>query len=216
MPDGHDSPDGRCYLDIMNEPNATITRFYRWNAPIYDLTRWVIHRGRPAAVDALELEPGDRVLEIGCGTGLNFARLQSKVGDTGRIVGVDLSTDMLARARRRQSPNVELICEDASSLALDRQFDGVLLTYALTIIPDWQTAIARAFEHLTGDGRLVVLDFGRTNRALAIHRRLFDWYLALNHVHSDRDIGGELRRHTDRVEILRPTTAYATLLRCRK
>lgn len=197
----------------MSEPNAIIARFYRWNAPIYDLTRWVILRGRRAAVDALELEPGDGVLEIGCGTGLNFARLRSKVGDAGRIVGVDLSAAMLARARRRQSPNIELICEDAAVLALDERFHGVLLTYTLTIIPDWQAAVGRAFEHLAGSGRLVVLDFGHTNRALAFHRRLFDCYLALNHVHTDRDIAGELRRHTDRVDILRPTTACATLLR---
>ncbi len=197
----------------MSEPNATITRFYRWNAPIYDLTRWVILRGRRAAVDALELKPGDGVLEIGCGTGLNFSRLRSKVGDAGRIVGVDLSADMLARARRRQSPNIELIRGNAAVLALDKRFDGVLLTYALTIIPDWQAAVRRAFEHLAPGGRLVVLDFGHTDHRRAFHRRLVDWYLALNHVRPDRDIAGDLRRHTDRVDILRPTTAYATLLR---
>ena len=168
----------------------------------------------PSCVTGL---PANRLLSrrptIGSPCRLNFARLRSKVGEAGRIVGVDLSADMLARARRRLSPNVELIREDAAVLALDKQFHGVLLTYALTIIPDWQAAVGRAFEHLAPGGRLVVLDFGHTDHRWAIHRRLFDCYLALNHVHSDRDIAGELRRHTDRVEVLRPTPAYATLLR---
>ncbi|MCH8156206.1 MAG: hypothetical protein IID18_00380 [Nitrospinae bacterium] len=86
----------------------------------------------------------------------------------------------------------------------------------MTIIPEWQAAVGKAFEHLAPGGRLVVLDFGHTDHRLALHRRLFDRYLALNHVHTDRDLAGELGRHTDRVDILRPTTAYATLIRCRK
>jgi len=200
-------------LHRMSEPNRTVKRFYRWNAPIYDLTRWTILRGRRAAVDALQLGGGDSVLEIGCGTGLNFARLRAAVGDEGRIVGVDLSDHMLARAKRRRTSNTELVRTDAATLALKQTFNGVLLTYAMTIMPQWEEVLARSIEHLALGGRLVVLDFGHSNNRFALHRRFFSWYLRLNHVHADLDILGAMRRIVGQVEVLRPTNAYAMLLR---
>jgi demethylmenaquinone methyltransferase/2-methoxy-6-polyprenyl-1,4-benzoquinol methylase len=72
---------------------------------------------RKLAVDALKLRPGDTVVEIGCGTGLNFPLLRAAVGETGRIVGVDLTPEMLAQARARAAEegwrNVELVEADA-------------------------------------------------------------------------------------------------------
>ncbi len=201
-------------LQRMTSQSETVQRFYRWNAPIYDLTRWVILRRRQEAVDALHLRPGAGVLEIGCGTGLNFARLGQKVGDTGRIVGIDLSADMLKRAPRRQRANVDLICADAAQLTLRERFDGVLFSYSLRIMPQWEEAVARAFDHLAPGGNLVVLDFGRRPQRLAPLRALFDRYLRLNFVDTRRDLVGALRRHADEVDQLRPPTACTTLLRC--
>ncbi|WP_411285641.1 class I SAM-dependent methyltransferase [Lapillicoccus sp.] len=63
-------------------------------APIYGV-------GRERAIPALHLREGSRVLDIGCGTGLNFPRLLAAVGRSGQVVGVDHSGEMLEVARRK-------------------------------------------------------------------------------------------------------------------
>ena len=81
--------------------------YQRW-AKVYDLmvcfyylVGMPIGHWRRLAVDALALRPGDTVVEIGCGTGLNFALLEQIVGGEGNIIGVDISEAMLERARER-------------------------------------------------------------------------------------------------------------------
>jgi len=144
-----------------------VKRFYRYHAALYDVTRWAILHGRQQAIERLDLSPSSRMLEIGCGTGLNFGlilrRLDAREG--GGLVGVDFSPDMLRRAERRVASrgwsNVRLVQADATDLRLDETFDAVLFAYSLSMIPAWQTALERAREHLTPGGRIVVLDFGR-------------------------------------------------------
>lgn len=96
---------------------------YRGLARRYDLTSklyWLIGFAmrifRKAVVDALALRAGDTVVELGCGTGLTFPLLQRAVGPRGKIIGVDMTDAMLARAREKLSrygwSNVELIESD--------------------------------------------------------------------------------------------------------
>ncbi len=144
--------------------HTAVQRFYRYHAYIYDLTRWTILHGRRRAVEKLCLRPDGDVLEIGCGTGLNFDHLQNRL-DPGRghLVGLDFSQDMLIRAQRRIDArgwgNVELVQADAAQMDLGRQFDAILFAYALTMIPDWEGALKRAAQHVKPGGRVVVLDF---------------------------------------------------------
>ncbi len=207
---------GPIVRDVMQRTdNFTVAKFYRWNAPIYDLTRRPILRGRQQAVAALDLRPGMRVLEIGCGTGLNLPLLCRGVGESGRVVGVDYSAAMLRRARRRAGPAVELIEADASRLALDERFDAALLAYSLTIIPDWEAALAQCCSHLRDGGRIVILDFGRVEAGAPLWRRLWRRHLARCHVDCQRDLYGALVRLTYGVEVLRPLAAYCTIIRGR-
>ena len=60
---------------------------------------------RKRAVDALALKSGDTVVEVGCGTGLNFGLLRNKVGPEGRIIGIDLTFEMLSEAKKRLEVN---------------------------------------------------------------------------------------------------------------
>jgi ubiquinone/menaquinone biosynthesis C-methylase UbiE len=73
---------------------------------------------RREAIQMLDLTRGDMVVDIGCGTGLNFPLLQEVIGSEGKIIGVDLSDAMLDKARRRALENdwknVELVCMDAT------------------------------------------------------------------------------------------------------
>ena len=200
----------------METTNAQLQRYYRWNAPIYDLTRWVILRHRHLAVAALELQAGDTVLELGCGTGLNFGLLRRQVGTTGTIIGVDLSEAMLKRARRRARSNAHLICADAGRLELTRKVDAVLAAYSLSMIPAWAAALERACSCLRSGGRIVVLDFGAVGPRAGVCRRFFDRHLALNHVETGRDFGAVMRPVLREVEQVLPAHAYATLLRGRR
>lgn len=144
--------------------STSVQRFYRYHARVYDKTRWMILHSRREAVDHLQLTSDASVLEVGCGTGLNFRFVLDRLdGQRGHLTGLDFSADMLVQARNRVASrgwsNVDLVEGDASTMSLGRQFDGILFAYSLTMIPDWGAALERAREHLRPGGRLVVLDF---------------------------------------------------------
>lgn len=124
---------------------------------------------RKKAVAALGLRPGDTVAELGCGTGLNFSHLQAAVGRGGRIIGLDLTDRMLdeARARVQRSgwSNVELVCGDAGAYDYPTRVDGVLSTFALTLVPEYDEVIRRGAAALSPEGRFVVLDFKKPKHA---------------------------------------------------
>jgi len=91
----------------------TMTAYYRIHSHFYDATRWAFLYGRRRLVEKLEIVPGERVIEIGCGTGANFAAIQSKLGNTGELIGIDCSAPMLRKAaervRKNGWPNVRLL-----------------------------------------------------------------------------------------------------------
>jgi ubiquinone/menaquinone biosynthesis C-methylase UbiE len=154
---------------------------YRKKARHYDLTsRLYPAPGYPQraqrlrAVQALGLSPGATVIDLACGTGLNFALLQRAVGPAGRIVGVDLTDAMLARAEDRVKArgwsNVTLVQADAAGYAFPAGADAILSTYALTQVPECAAVIAHGAAALAPGGRWAVLDLkipGRTPGWLA-------------------------------------------------
>lgn len=117
---------------------------------------------RRRAVDALRLAKGDRVVEIGCGTGRNFALLERAVGPGGAVIAVDLSEAMLARAHKRAArhgwSNVELVQSDAASYEFPAAVDAVLSTYTLVVVPEFDRVIERACRALKDGKRCAVLD----------------------------------------------------------
>jgi demethylmenaquinone methyltransferase/2-methoxy-6-polyprenyl-1,4-benzoquinol methylase len=147
----------------MPEHHERLIALYQKQAKDYDqggihgLEPW-----RKEAVERLELKRGGLVVDIGCGTGLNFALLQNAVGPEGRIIGVDLTDAMLEQARRRVASegwqNVELVQADAASYEFPAQVDGILSTFALTFIPQAQLVIQNGCRALAPFGRWVVLD----------------------------------------------------------
>lgn len=178
--------------------DTAVQRFYRYHAYVYDSTRWMILHGRRRAAAALALRPDSRVLEVGCGTGLNFPYLLHDLDPAaGRLVGLDFSADMLARAARRVTrqgwPHVELVQGDATTMDLGGHFDGIFFGYSLTMIPEWPAALARAREHLAPGGRVVVLDFGRFQDWGPLAPLMRTW-LRLNHVETLRPYEDGLRQ----------------------
>ena len=133
-----------------------IKRKYRRNARFYDLlvAGSTEALGR-AAVQRLALRPGDRVLDLGCGTGLSLPLLRDAVGSTGVVYGVDLSPDMLARARARLEAagwsNVVLIEANAETFELPEPVHAMLCCYTHDILLS-PIAVPRALEFLVRGG----------------------------------------------------------------
>jgi phosphatidylethanolamine/phosphatidyl-N-methylethanolamine N-methyltransferase len=139
---------------------AAIGRFYDRFARIYDLIfDRVMHPGRVAAVDAMGLAPGQRVLEVGVGTGLNLPLYPRHV----EIVGVDVSGAMLAKAQLRTRKlgltNVRLEEMDACNLTLpDESFDHVYAPYVVSVVPDLGAVMSEMKRVCRGGGSIVIVN----------------------------------------------------------
>jgi len=140
-------------------------------APFYDATARAMlvpfggeRHVRDRVVDLVDVGPGVRVLELGCGTGAMSARLLARGA---RVIGIDLSPEMLHRARRR-APRATLLHEDITTFRPARPVDRVLLSFVAHELDDdlLAGALATAREVLTPEGHLVVVDFARSERAL--------------------------------------------------
>jgi ubiquinone/menaquinone biosynthesis C-methylase UbiE len=117
---------------------------------------------RKRAAAHLGVSRGERVLEIGCGTGRNFPFLREAVGPEGTIYGVDLSFGMLRKARalcqRKQWTNVELIQCDAAEYLPPEPLDGILFGLSYNTMPHHLAVLRHAWKHLRPGGRIVIMD----------------------------------------------------------
>ena len=149
---------------IEYDPQFVRKRYNRL-AGIYVFFEWLfwIPRGiRPRAVERLNLKPGDRVLEVGCGTGRNLTFLSGAVGTDGRVYAVDISEGMLAKAgeacEKNGWKNVTLIHSDAANYELPEPVDGVIFSLSYATMRHRKEVLRHAWEQLKPGGRLVMLD----------------------------------------------------------
>lgn len=125
---------------------------------------------RRRSVAALDLSPGDSVLELGCGPGNSFERLRSAVGPEGRVVGIDYSRGMVRRATERVAAagwdNVHVVRADATQPGIaEGAFDAAYAAMSLSAMPDPVAAVGAAAASLRPGGRLAVLDARPFQRA---------------------------------------------------
>jgi ubiquinone/menaquinone biosynthesis C-methylase UbiE len=118
--------------------------------------------GRPLAEDLLKeagLESGQRVLDVGCGTGVVTRLAAEKVGREGQVVGLDINPGMLAVAKAVTPPVLAIEWHEAGADALplaDGSFDVVLCQLSLQFMPDQSAALSEMYRVLAADGRLVL------------------------------------------------------------
>lgn len=129
---------------------------YRRHAAGYDASARRTMRLRRRAIDWLELAPGERVLDVACGTGLSLPLLAERVGTAGQVIGVELSPEMtrLARARTVHLPQVRLIEAAMEDALLDGSFDAVLFNYTHDILQS-PRALANIFARVKLGARVV-------------------------------------------------------------
>jgi phosphatidylethanolamine/phosphatidyl-N-methylethanolamine N-methyltransferase len=160
-------------------------RYYgRW-ASLYDrvadfpgLRSW-----RARAVELLSLSPGDTVVEMGCGTGANVPHLRERVGPGGRVLGIDLTREMLAQASaqpERTGPTVNYVQADATRLPVTAS-DAVLATFVVGMFEDPASAVERWCDLVGSEGRVALLNFQRSDRVLAAPLNLaFEGFVRLS------------------------------------
>ena len=155
-------------LSVTAVENDFVTKVYEKLATVYDFTFGpVLHPGRVDAIERMGIRPGDRVLEVGVGTGINAALYPRDCS----VTGIDLSSPMLEKARERVARkgvrNVRLLQMDAANLKFgDDTFDIVYAPYVISVVPDPVAVTREMCRVCRPGGRIVILNHFRSRNAL--------------------------------------------------
>ena len=165
---------------------ALMDEVYRGQRHIYDLTRKYYLFGRDTLIAGLDARAGMRVLEVACGTGRNLAKV-GKAWPGVRLFGLDISAEMLKSARAALGAEARLgegdACAfDPQSLLGEPAFERIVLSYSLSMIPDWEDALDHAAGLLAAGGSLHVVDFGDLQGLPGPFQTLLRRWLAKFHV----------------------------------
>lgn len=167
---------------------SKMDQVYRYQRHIYDITRKYYLLGRDRAVMKLHVPKGGSLLEVACGTGRNLLFAQKFYPDA-KLFGLDISSEMLGQAERnfqKQQSRPNFRIADASAFRAqefgEEGFDRILISYALSMIPDWEEAVACALKALNAGGSLHIVDFGQQEELPERFKRFLHGWLARFHV----------------------------------
>jgi phosphatidylethanolamine/phosphatidyl-N-methylethanolamine N-methyltransferase len=182
-------------LSVTAVESAFVERVYERLASVYDLTFGpTLHPGRLQARDRMVIAPGDRILEVGVGTGINASLYPSDC----HVTGIDLSTSMLDKARervaRQELRNIRLLEMDASSLTFaDDTFDIVYAPYLVSVVPDPVKVVTEMRRVCRPGGRIIILNhFRSANPILSRVERAISPFTVHIGFKSDLDLPGFL------------------------
>jgi len=212
-------------LNAAHESDAAVhmDRIYRWQRGIYDLTRRHYLLGRDRLIAELLPPAGGMVIEIGCGTGRNLIAAARRYPAV-RLLGLDVSRVMLetaeaAVARAGLTRRIDLVQADATRFTMPHGAppDRVFISYALSMIPGWRSALHQALALLPPHGELFIADFGQQEGLPRWFRALLFRWLALFSVTPIVDFENELQAIAAasgrRLEFRRLYRGYAVLAR---
>ncbi len=169
----------------------------QWDAKLYDDRHAFVHQLGAGVVELLAPQPGERILDLGCGTG----PLTKQIADVGAdVLGVDASPAMVERARAA-FPGLHFDVADATTMAFDRPFDAIFSNAVLHWVRPPEAAIARMFATLRPGGRLV-LEMGGHGNVAAVLAAI---------TAAGRDVGVDLSAEVD-INYFPSIGAYASLL----
>ncbi len=167
---------------------------YRYQRHIYDLTRKYYLFGRDRTIEQLNVPVGGSLLEVGCGTGRNML-LAYRRFPSAHLYGLDISQEMLISARSnfrglKQMPDFRVADATAFSPADfgTDGFDRVMISYALSMIPDWTRAIDASLDAVAQGGELHIVDFGQQEGLPGWFRAMLKGWLKKFHVTPRADL----------------------------
>lgn len=211
-------------------PAELMDRIYRRQRHVYDLSRKYYLLGRDRLIAGLAPLPGERVLEIGCGTARNLVAVAHRYPEA-RLYGIDISAEMLLTARRvveqeGLAARVRLAHADATRfdpaiLFGVPSFSRIFISYSLSMIPAWEAVLAQALAWLRPGGELHLVDFGGQEELPSWFRAGLRRWLTLFHV-TPRDglevaLGALAERQTASLRRFeRPFRGYAQYAVCRR
>ena len=175
----------------MSETFDKMDRMYSLQRHFYDITRKYYLLGRDQLLDAMNIQTGDAVLEVGCGTGRNLAIL-AKRHPGAHFFGLDASKRMLESADVKldsaRIENVTLANELAenfyyvNTFEMRERFDKIFFSYSITMIPAWRDAINNALNNLRPGGELWIVDFYDQKDLPRTFRKMLQNWLKAFHV----------------------------------
>lgn len=154
----------------MHTAEKTVEDSYQKNAKYYDLALELFYpliglkigEYRKKAVNHLALKAGDFVIDLGCGTGLCFPLLIEKIGPGGKLVGVDISSEMLSVAENKVKladwNNVQLFHSDIEEFAFPDQINGLISTGVFGYLGEREKVLNNINISLINNGRVVIFD----------------------------------------------------------
>jgi phosphatidylethanolamine/phosphatidyl-N-methylethanolamine N-methyltransferase len=151
-------------LSVTAVENDFVERVYEKLSKVYDLIFGpTLHPGRLVAIERMGIRPGDRILEVGVGTGINTSLYPSNC----HMTGVDLSSSMLEKARERVAReglrNVRLLEMDAQRLTFaDDSFDIVYAPYLVSVVPDPVQVACEMRRVCKPGGKIIILNHFRS------------------------------------------------------
>lgn len=167
---------------------------YRYQRHIYDLTRKYYLLGRDRTINHLNMPFGGSLLEVGCGTGRNLLYARRRF-PSAKLYGLDISQEMLISARgnfRSMAPMPDFRVADATAFSAEYfgadGFDRIMISYALSMIPDWTAAIDTALDALNPGGELHIVDFGQQEKLPGWFRNGLQSWLRSFHVTPRADL----------------------------
>ncbi|MBB2675062.1 UNVERIFIED_ORG: S-adenosylmethionine-diacylgycerolhomoserine-N-methyltransferase [Rhizobium esperanzae] len=173
---------------MSDEHASLMDGMYRYQRHIYDLTRKYYLLGRDSTIRNLDVPEGGTLLEVGCGTGRNMA-FAHRHFPTAKLFGLDICQEMLISARKTFATKAtipEFRVADATAFT-PREFgvggfDRILISYALSMIPDWERAVDASIAALNPGGQLHIVDFGQQEGLPRWFRSMLQAWLAKFHV----------------------------------
>ena len=164
---------------------------YRVQRYFYDITRKYYLLGRDKLLDEMDVRPGERTLEAGCGTARNLIILGRRHPEA-NLFGLDASAAMLETAQAKVQAagvkNITLKTALADDFAFDKTFgltepfDKIFFSYSISMIPPWRESIDNALKNLKPGGELFIVDFYDQADLPAAFRKFLKWWLSKFHV----------------------------------
>lgn len=201
-------------------------RMYRWQRSLYDLTRKYYLVGRDRLIEDLDLQPGESLLDIGCGTARNLERIANRYPDC-ELLGFDASTTMLDVGRQKLARSglggrVHLAFglagngDELAIVARTAPVDRIVFSYSLSMFDDPAGAVASALKAVRPGGKLHIVDFGMMRRVPGPLRAALRAWLKSFHVHPSeapkKVLEAAVERGEGRLQATDLMGGYASLL----